>query len=72
MNYINKCNNINLGSCVEFQECFGYIKKGKTVYTPFEHVEDKDVFFQQAVVGELGTLLNYYCKTKKKKSILYS
>jgi len=68
MSYVNKCKNINLQSCVELQECFGYKIKGKTVYTPYELVDDVDSFFQQAVVGELGTLLNYYCKTKKKKA----
>ncbi len=68
MSYVSKCKNIGLQSCVELQECFSYKIEGRTVYTPYELVDDLDIFFQQAVVGELGTLLNYYCKTKKKKA----
>lgn len=68
MQYVKKCKNIDFNSVVEFQRCFCYELNGKIVYTPFEHVEDVNNYFKQTIIGELGTLLNYYCKTKKKKA----
>ncbi|MCL5094110.1 MAG: hypothetical protein M1355_03195 [Patescibacteria group bacterium] len=50
---------INIKKCLEFQECF--IHDG--VISPYEFAKDYKVFFPLAILGEIGGILNCYCKT---------
>ena len=50
---------IDLDLCIEYQHCFFH----DGFFSPFENVQDYRTFFPMAILGELGSLLNVYCKT---------
>lgn len=69
-NKINKqnlsCQNITFKTCFKIQECFRVPGNSIPIYSPFEKVGNWDRYFQLAIVGEIGSLLNLYCKQLRK------
>ncbi len=50
--------NITLDECISLQESFFH----DGVFSPFEFVEDYHVFYPLAIIGEVGSLVNNFCK----------
>ena len=51
--------NLDVDACLEFQQVF-YDPKGR--YTPYELVDDPETYWPLSMFGEVGSLLNAYCK----------
>lgn len=60
------CQNISLQTCVEIQECFLLPDRPIPIYSPFENTSSSDQYFKLAIIGEIGSLLNLYCKQQRK------
>lgn len=56
---------ISLELCIDYQMCFFH----KDKFSPFELVENYKTYFPLALIGEIGSILNVYCKTFRSAKI---
>jgi hypothetical protein len=66
--YVSKCQSISLESTIDFQEIFAFNdEKGIRRYTPFESIESPHSYFPLATIGEIGGIIDPYCKTGRHR-----